>query len=76
MNIERLSEMIQELSDADFALVSGLVERLSGENNGFLFPLDDEPTTTLDREDVKAATENPNQDEWISFTDIENELRN
>lgn len=55
MNIERLSEMIQELSDADFAIVSGIVERLSTKKSGFNFPLDDEPTTIEDLEAIKIA---------------------
>lgn len=76
MNIERLSKMIQELSHADFAIVSGIVERLSTKNSSFDFPLDDEPTTIEDLEDIKIATSSLNRDEWISFTDVENELRN
>ena len=75
MSVERLSEMIQELSSDDFMLVSGIVERLSMKNNMFHFPLDDEPTTAEDIHDVQIAKQALKNQEYMSLKDLEDDLR-
>lgn len=76
MDRERLSEMIHYSSDTNLALVGGLVERLVNEQKSFDFPLDDEPTTVGDLQAIQNAYKDMKNNKLISFSDIENELRN
>lgn len=73
---DRLSYLINHLTDNDLELVTDIMERLIQNNTETKIPIDDEPTTEDDILAIKAAHEAMNKGELINLKDIENELRN
>lgn len=74
---DRISELLNRLSDNDLELVAELMERLvTSDNVTRIIPLDDEPTTKEDIDSINKANEAYLNGELISFKDVEHELRN
>ena len=74
---DRISELLNQLSDNDLELIAELMERLvNSENVTRFIPLDDEPTTQEDIDSINKANEAYLKGELINLKDVEHELRN
>lgn len=76
VNKEKVTDLINRLSEEDLELVTVLLERLAKYKYYREIPIDDEPTTTDDLDAIHAAHEALEKGELIDLKDIEDELRN
>ncbi|MCK8490191.1 hypothetical protein M0651_23805 [Paenibacillus sp. MBLB2552] len=72
---EKVTDLINRLSERDLELVTELLERLAQNNFYREIPIDDEPTTQDDLDAIHAAHEALKKGELIDLQDIEDELR-
>lgn len=68
---ERITDLINHLSEKDLELVGDLLERLIQPKLTLELPLDDEPTTPDDFSVIKAAHNVIENDELMNLKDIE-----
>ena len=74
---ENLKKIIQQLPEESLPKAGEFLKNLLSESSSHRYiPIDDEPTTDEDLQDIREAREEFKRGEGIKFSDVKNELYN